>query len=141
MKIRNKLSLKRDYKNTTQELAVLNRELAGQMILLASQTGDTQPLIQAVDALRAVDENYSADATPRENAEIRQALADTLFTIGRSSGDLKALKYAVGTYRDAITLASLLGDQKLRRALKKNYGLARNLIDQHMPQSALRGAA
>lgn len=109
---------------------MLNRELAAQMILLASQTGDTKPLVQAVEALRAADEHYSADATPRENAEVRQALADTLLTLGRANGDFNALRHAVSAYRDAITLASMLGDQRLRKALKRNYALACNLLGQ-----------
>lgn len=138
---RKKLNLKREYKTTTRELALLNRELASQMILLASQTGDTEPLIQAVEALRAADEHYSADATPRENAEVRQAIADTLLTVGRAKNDLSALRHAVSAYRDAITLASMLGDQKLRKALKRNYGVARNLVGQHSTQASILGAA
>lgn len=135
------LSLRRDYKSATQRLAVLNRELASQMILLASQTGDTKPLIQAVGALRASDEHYTADATPIENAEIRQSLADTLLTLGRSQDDMEALEHAVTAYRDAITLASMLGNERLRAALKRNYTTARNLILQNGGGALLRGAA
>lgn len=138
---RQKNKLKRDFNATTKELAVLNRELAAQMILLASQTGDTKPLVQAVTALRAADEHYSADATPRENAEVRQALADTLLTLGRANNDFGALRHAISAYRDAITLASLLGDQKLRKALKRNYSLANNLLAQSTGGDRLRGAA
>jgi hypothetical protein len=137
-----KISLKRDYKKTTRELATLNRELAAQMILLASQTGDSAPLVHAVSALRAADELYSRDATPRENAEVRQALADTLLTLGRANSDSVALEHAVTAYRDAITIASLLGDQKLRKALKRNYGSARNLLEQQRAKRTnIRGAA
>jgi hypothetical protein len=138
-----KLGLRREYKQTTQELATLNRELASQMILLASQTGDTEPLIHAVSALRTAEELYPAETSPRENAEIRQALADTLLTLGRANNDIEALENAITAYRDAITLASLLGDQKLRKALKRNYGTTRNLLSQNTTsaQTRLRGAA
>jgi len=53
---RKKLDLKREYRKSTQQLAELNRDLAAKMILLASQTGDTAPLIQAVDALQKADQ-------------------------------------------------------------------------------------
>ena len=71
---RKKTKLGRDFRATTHELSVLNRELAAQMILLASQTGDTKPLIQAVSTLRSADHYFSVDATPRENAEVRQLM-------------------------------------------------------------------
>ncbi|MGJ8563429.1 MAG: hypothetical protein ACSHXY_07745 [Alphaproteobacteria bacterium] len=138
---RTKLGLRRDYKQTTQELSLLNRELAAQMILLASQTGETGPLIQAVEALREANEYYSQGATPREKAVIRQTLADTLLTLGQANQDVEALSHAIDAYRDAITLASLLGDQNLRKALKRNYGLARNLLAQYGHDTALKGAA
>lgn len=138
---RNKLDLKRDLKKTNNQLAVLNRELAGQMVLLASQTGDTAPLIQAVSALRSVQELYSIDTPPRENAEVQQALADTLLTLGRANHDVEALEHAVEAYRGAITIASLIGDDKMRRILKKNYGLARALLgDRAKTQSLFKVA-
>lgn len=142
MTIRTKNRLKRDYKKTSKDLAILNRELAAQMILLASQTGDVDPLVHAVSALRAADELYSKDASPRENAEVRQALADTLLTLGRAKNDIAALEHAITAYRDAITIASLLGDQKLRKALKRNYGTTRNLLNQLRSScESVRGAA
>lgn len=131
----NKAELERDLKNVTQELANLNRELASQMVLLASQTGDTAPLIQAVAALRSAEELYSIEAAPRENAEVQQALADTLLKLGRASDDTDALIAAIDAYRGAITIASMLGDEPMRRDLKKNYGLARNLLGSRAPQS------
>lgn len=141
MATQTKTELEKDYRQTTQELATLNRELAAQMVLLAAQTGDTKPLISAVKALRRADELYSQDATPRENAEIRQAIADTLLSIGRANSDMTALSHAITAYRDAITLASMLGDQKLRTALKRNYRQALDLVAQHKANTPLQGAA
>jgi len=134
---RDKLDLKRDLKQTNNALALLNRELAGQMVLLASQTGDTEPLIQAVAALRSAEKLYSIENTPRENAEVQQALADTLLTLGRANHDIHALEHAIEAYRGAITLASLLGDDAMRRDLKKNYGLARSLLGDHAKTQSL----
>lgn len=136
-----KLDLKRRLKKTNNELAKLNRELAGQMVMLASQTGDTEPLINAVKALRSAQALYSIDNMPRENAEVQQALADTLLKLGRANNDTKAIESAVKAYRGAITIASLLGDEPMRKALKKNYGLARALLgDQSKAQSLFSAA-
>jgi len=65
---RKKFDLKREYRKTTRQLADLNRDLAAKMILLASETGDTSPLIQAVDALQRADDLFSNEDTPRETA-------------------------------------------------------------------------
>ena len=138
---RNKLDLKRDLKQTNNKLAKLNLELAGQMVLLASQTGDTAPLIQAVKTLRNAQELYSIDNSPRENAEVQQALADTLLKLGRANHDIEALSHAVEAYRGAITIASLLGDEPMRKTLKKNYGLARALLGDRKKTQSLFSAA
>ena len=126
--IRKALDLKRDLKKTNNTLALLNRELAAQMVLLASQTGDSAPLIQAVTALRSAEQLYSIESTPRENAEVQQALADTLLTLGRTNDDQEALIHAIEAYRGAITLASLIGDNDMRRDLKQNYSTAKALL-------------
>lgn len=137
-----KLDLKREHRKATRQLADLNRELASKMILLASQTGDTAPLIQAVDALQRADELFSSDNTPRETAEIRQALAETLYTIGKAQNDVDALQRSVDAYRSAITLASMLGDDAMRTNLKKGYGKVRKLLADKTPaQIQVRGAA
>ncbi len=125
---KSKFTLKREHQKVTRNLAELNRELATKMILLASQTGDTEPLIKAVAALKKADDLFSSDSTPRETAEVRQALADTLYTLGKAKDDVKALEHSVEAYRSAITLASMLGDHDMRTRLKKNYGLAKNLL-------------
>ncbi len=138
---KNKLDLKRSLKKTNNQLAQLNRELAGQMTLLASQTGDTAPLIQAVKALRSVEELYSIESTPRENAEVQQALGDTLLKLGRANHDTEALGHAVEAYRGAITIASLIGDEAMRKTLKKNYGLARSLLGDRAKTQSLFSAA
>lgn len=138
---KNKLDLKRSLKTTNDQLAQLNRELAGQMALLASQTGDTAPLIQAVKSLRSAQELYSIDNSPRENADVQKALGDTLLKLGRANHDTEALSNAVEAYRGAITIASLLGDEPLRQELKKNYGLARALLGDRAKTQSLFSAA
>lgn len=134
---RSELDLRRDLEKTNNALAILNRELAEQMVLLASQTGDTAPLIQAVSALRTAQRLYSVENTPRETAEVQQALADTLLKLGRANNDSEALQHAVEAYRGAITLASLLGDAELRKDLKQNYGLAKVLLGERAKTQSL----
>ena len=110
--------------SVSRELAVLNRELASQMVMLASQTGDARPLIGAVEALRKVEGYYSTAGDPRAKLETQEALADTLLALGRSNTDADALQHALLAYRSAITLASLLGDDTARRRLRANYAAA-----------------
>jgi len=116
---RDELSAKLD--DVTRQLAGLNRELASQLVLLASQTGDTTPLVGAVQALRKVQAYYAQGEAPRENAEVHEALAETLFKLGRARGNIEALEHAVLSYRSAITLTSLLGEDNWRRRLRRNY--------------------
>jgi len=137
----NKLDLKRSLKKTNDELAKLNYELASQMVLLASQTGDTAPLIQAVTRLRSAQELYSIDSSPRDNAEVQKSLGDTLLKLGRANHDTEALSHAVEAYRGAITIASLIGDEPMRKELKKNYGLARALLGDREKTQSLFSAA
>jgi len=141
--LRKKLELRREHRRATRQLAELNRDLAAKMILLASQTGDTAPLIEAVDALRKAQELFSTDTPPREVAEVRQALAETLFTLGKAQDDREALEHSIEAYRSAITLASLIGDEKMRLSLKANYAKAKKLLGDAAPTSdgAIRGAA
>ncbi len=139
---RKKFDLKREYRKTTRQLADLNRDLAAKMILLASETGDTSPLIQAVDALQRADDLFSNEDTPRETAEIRQALAETLHTLGKAQDDADALERSIAAYRSAITLASLIGDDNMRNRLKTKYAQARKLLDAKRPaKPGVRGAA
>jgi|GEM_PF-1462270 len=105
----------------TRELAGLNRELASQMVLLASQTGDAAPLIGAVAALRKVQAFVETQDNPRDTGEVHQSLADTLFALGRANNDAMALTSAIASYRAAITMASLLGDDDWRHAIRADY--------------------
>lgn len=141
MALNKKFTLRRNLKSTAGQLASLNVELAEQMILLASQTGDTAPLIGAVKALRQAQEIYSVETVPKKHAQVQKALGDTLLTLGRVSGDIDALDASVQAYRSTITLASMLGDEAIRKDAKKNYTVARRLLENHVGEFSLRGAA
>ena len=121
----------------TRELAGLNRELASQMVLLASQTDDPEPLIGAVEALRKVQAYVETQDDPRDAGEVHRALADTLFALGRANTDADALASAVASYRAAITMASLIGDDDWRHAIRADYNACRAaLADISAPRAA-----
>jgi len=137
------LDLRRNHREATVDLARLNREMALKMIVLASETGEKKPLIDAVKSLRKADELYQQDTTPIENAEINKKLGDVLLGVGKNEDDMEALDYAILAYRSAITLASLLGAEGLREDARKNYSLAKSYrgISDPRPTISLMGAA
>lgn len=116
---------------TNSLLGKLNRELADKMVLLASQTGNAEPLIDAVAALRKAKTYYNIETAPQETIDIQESLADTLLALGQQKYDTPALESAVDAYRSAITLASLLGDEDRRQNLKSNYRKACALLGCH----------
>ena len=138
-----KLSAKRQHKDATVELARLNREMAVKLMELANQTGDVEPLIEAVQALRSAQEYYSPENTPIENAIVQKKLGDILFKVGKNEHHERALKHAVIAYRGALTLASLLGEHKLRASIRQNYELALEYTGEKRirPGLSLKGVA
>lgn len=136
-------NLRRNHQEATVDLARLNREMAIQMIVLASETGEKKPLIDAVISLRKADELFQQETTPIENAEIHKKLGDVLLNIGKNEADMEALDYSILAYRSAITLASLLGAEGLRASARENYALAKSYrgISEPRPSISLMGAA
>ena len=108
-------------RETDRELGRLNWELASELITLAEQSDDPRSLIEAVEALRSATRYYTFEDAPREHAQIQKGIADTLLMLGRKTGDREALGSARDAYRGAITLASLLSDEKLREELHVSY--------------------
>ncbi len=120
------LSLRRKHKQTTTELARLNREMALHMIRLAMETGEVEPLIDAVKALRSSQELYSQETASIEDARVQKKLGDVLLNVGKNENNGRALAAAIEAYRGAITIASLLGAQNMRSELRKSHALALN---------------
>lgn len=115
-------------RDTDRELGQLNWNLARELITLAEQSKEAEPLIQAVEALRSATRYYSFEYAPREHALIQKAIADTLLTLGQTTGDRDALTTARDAYRGAITLASLLSDEELRESLRISYKVTLDLL-------------
>jgi len=133
--IRDTLNLRLNKVNS--QLGELNRELAAQMIKLAAQTGDTTSLIEAVQALKKAKTYYQFENAPAESMEVQQALADTLLSLGKKANDKEALSSAIQAYRNAITLASLIGDEGRRSELKSNYKATQKLLGSHQETQSL----
>ncbi len=117
----NHLELRRAHKNVTVELAQLNQDMAIKLIDLAHQTGEVAPLIEAVKAMRASNEMYCQETANIDLAIMQKKLGDTLLRVGKTEMDKPALDAAIEAYRGAITMASLLGEHKLRTTLRASY--------------------
>lgn len=120
--------------NTDARLALLKVELAAQMVQLAKQTEDLAPLKQAEEALSTARNYYSADTIPVELNMVQVALGDSLLKLGREQSDKDAIARAKTAFRDAITLASLQGDDALREDLRAKIKLAESLLG-HRPKT------
>ena len=117
----NKFSLRKTHKQTSVELSKLNREMALKMIMLASETGDVEPLMDAVQAFRSTEELFNQNSAPIEDAKIQKKLGDVLFSIGKNEVNMRALEHSIMAYRGAITIASLLGAEGLRAEVREKY--------------------
>lgn len=124
-------------KETDRELGQLNWELAQELVSLAKQSRDPEPLIEAVEALRSAKRYYTFEDDPREHALIQKAIADTLLHLGRRTGDRDTLSTARDAYRGAITLASLLSDEALRNDLRQDYKTTLNLLGDNPKKPSL----
>ena len=120
------LRLRRASKNVCADISRLNREMALKLLSLAGQTGEIEPLIEAVKALRSSEEYYSHDNANIELVHIQKKLGDVLLSVGKSESNLTALNASIEAYKGAITIASILGADKLRAELRKSYNLAMN---------------
>ena len=138
---RQKADLQIALARTDAQLGKLNWELAVELTRLAEATNDPAPLMQAVSALRSAVRYYSFEDAPREHAVIQQGIADTLLSLGRRTGDRTALEAARDAYRGAITLASLLSDDRLREDLRVNYKLTLTLLGDRPRNQSLFSAA
>ena len=141
MTLNKKFKLKKNLKTVRGDLANLNVELAEQMMLLAAQTGEVAPLLSAVKSLQNAQAIYSVSTVPAKHARVQKALGDTLLTLGRANDDIDALDASIQAFRSAITLASMLGDEPMRRDAKKNYKLAKSMLENRVGLQPLRGAA
>ena len=135
------LELRRDLRETNAVLAELNRELAARMMDLAAQTGDVQPLMEAVQSLATANSLYTQNTTPASHAEIQKRLGDALYKVGKAEGRKDVLEHAAIAYRGAITIASMLGADETRRQARKSYMKVENLLGRRPKRQSVFSAA
>lgn len=126
--ISKKDALESELAETDARLALMKAQLAAQMVKLAGQTNDLAPLEEAEDALSSAREYYNFEATPVEIGMVQVALGDMLLKLGREKSDKAAIARAKIAYRTGITLASLHGDDKQRKALRKKVKTVESLL-------------
>lgn len=110
-----------------QKLALLNTEMAMELIHLASKTGEVEPLMEAARALSKAEAQYTINTINPDLAKLQKKLGDTLLSVGKTEDDAEALDHAILALRSAVTLSSMLGMSQLRTAAKKNLALAENV--------------
>ena len=128
LKRKKQVKLESQLADTDARLALMKAQLAAELIKLAGQTSDLAPLKQAEEAISSARNFYTFEDTPVEIGLVQVALGDMLFKLGREKSDKSAIARAKTAYRAAITLASLHGDDKLRKDLRDKVKLADSLL-------------
>jgi len=123
--------------DTDARLALLNAQMAAQMVKLAGQTDDLAPLLQAEEALSSARNYYSFENTPVEICMVQSALGDMLLKLGRVNSDKAAISRARDAFRAAMTLASLHGDDARRNDLREKVRIAESLMGKRQAAPAL----
>lgn len=114
---------------TDARLALMKAELAAQMIKLAGQTFDLGPLKDAEEAMTSAREYYGSSHAPIELCLVQAALGDMLLKLGRKKSNRGAIRRAKTSYRIALTLASLHGEEALRVDLRAKIKLVDGLLN------------
>ena len=127
--------------NTDARLALMNAQLAAEMVQLAGQTHDLAPLKQAEEAISSARNYYTFETTPVEIGLVQVALGDMLMKLGRAQSNKPAIARAKTAYRAAITLASLHGNDSLREDLRDKVTTANSLLGQRPKTPSLFRAA
>ena len=115
---------------TDSKLALMNAQMAAEMVRLAGQTDDLAPLKQAEEALNASRKFYTYEDTPVEVAMVQTALGDMLLKLGRAKSDKEAIARAKVAYRTSITLASMHGDDEARQELRDKIKIVDSVLGQ-----------
>ena len=127
-RLRKPKNLEDELSGTDAKLALLNAELAAQMVKLAGQTEDLGPLAQAEEALSATRRYYEYENTPIEICLVQSALGDMFMRLGKSKNEKSAFHNAHKAYRTAMTLASMQGDENMRIELRDKLKIVDSLL-------------
>lgn len=133
--------LQDDLAHTDAKLALLNAQLAAQMVKLAGQTSDLAPLMQAEEALSATRRYYEYEDTPTEICMVQVALGDMFVRLGQQQNEKAAFARAKTAYRTAITLASMQGNDAMRHELRDKMKVVESLLGRSQKTPSLFNAA
>lgn len=128
---RRKSKLEAQLAKTDAKLALMNAQMAAELIRLAGQTDDLEPLAQAEEAILSARKYYAYENTPEEIGLVQAALGDMLLKLGRAKSDTDAIMRARTAYRAAITLASMHGDEAARHDLRDKVKIVESLLGHH----------
>ncbi len=137
LKRKKQVKLEHQLEMTDARLALMNAQLAAQMVRLAGQTNDLGPLKQAEEAILAARQYYTFETTPVEIGMVQSALGDMLLKLGRAKSDKAAVLRAREAFRSAITLASMHGDDAKRDALRDKVQIADSVLGNRPPIQSL----
>ncbi len=132
-----KTELQHQLKQTDMKLALMNAEMAAQLVRLAGQSNELAPLQEAEEAILSARQYYTYETTPIEICMVQGALGDMLLKLGREKSDQGAIARARQAYRAAITLASMHGDEKFRNDLRLKMKVAETLLGQRKQTPSL----
>jgi len=141
LKKRKRETLQDELANTDAKLALLNAQLAAQMVKLAGQTNDLGPLSQAEEALSATRRYYEYEDTPAEICMVQVALGDMFVRLGQKQNEKAAFGRAKIAYRTAITLASMQGNDPMRREIRDKMKVVESLLGRSQKTPSLFNAA
>lgn len=113
---------------TDARLALTKAELAARMIKLAGQSSDIAPLQEANVALKDARDFFGLGHAPIEICLVQIALGDMLLKLGREQSNKTIISQAKIAYRPAITMASVQGDEALRKELRAKVKLVERLL-------------
>lgn len=130
-------ALEEELVNTDAKLALMNAQLAAQMVKLAGQTDDLGPLSQAEEALSATRRYYEYENTPEEICLVQVALGDMYIRLGKKQNEKSAFARAKTAYRTAITLASMQGNDAMRRDIREKMKLVESLLGERQKTHSL----
>lgn len=136
-----KETLEAEIDQTDAKLAMLKVQLAAQMIRLARQTNEIEPLEQAEAALTAAREYYDLGDCPTEILIVQRAMAETCLELARAVQNKTDLLRAKIYYRNAITLASMLDEEEMRVDMRAKIVIIDSLLGKRPKAPSLFSAA
>lgn len=127
-KSQNRAKLAEQLHDTTSEIVRTKFELVREYVSLADMETSASHLDAALDVLSSLNATTLMENALSEYVEVQSHVAAGFLRIGRKTKNRLTLEKAKHAYRGAITLASVLGDDDMRQALRQNYRTTLSLL-------------